>query len=68
MKQSLFSFWDVVYYCGQLWRVTGPAPDGRLRIRRCGWEHSQGIWGWDGYGKPIIVGAEVRAAALWLVP
>jgi hypothetical protein len=59
MKTSLYSFWDVVYYVGQLWRVVGPAPEGRLHIRRCGWEHSWGTWGWDAYGKPLHVAAEV---------
>jgi hypothetical protein len=62
MKRSLFSFWDLVYYCGQLWRVVGPAPGDRLHIRRCGWEHGHGLWGWDGYGKPIDVDAQVSPA------
>ena len=53
--------WSIVYYCGQLWRVTGPAPGGLLNLRRCGWEHSHGLWGWDGYGQPINVAAQVRS-------
>jgi len=59
MRQSLFSYWDIVYYFGQLWRVVGPAPDGRLHLRRCGWEHGWGLWGWDTYGQPFNVEAQV---------
>jgi hypothetical protein len=63
MKASLYSFWEVVYYCGALWRVLGPAPEGRLHLRRCGWEYSTGLWGWDGYGRPVDVSAMVSPSS-----
>jgi hypothetical protein len=68
MKNSLFSYWDLCYYCGQLWRVIGPAPEGRLMVRRCGHEYGWGLWGSDGYGRPILVQAEAKPGGgmLWL--
>ena len=41
-KRSLYQFWDLVVWSGQLWRVMGTSPNG-LYIRSPGWEH-----GWGG--------------------
>jgi len=62
MARSLYRLWDLVVYAGQFYRVCGWL-DGRLYLRLAGWEHGQGWWGWDGYGRPITVATTVAPGA-----
>ena len=59
MKWSLFNINDIVYYLGQLYRVMGfgvSGPyEGKLYLRRCGFEHTVGTWGWESYNRPFPV-------------
>jgi hypothetical protein len=57
---TTYPAWSIVYYCGSLWRVCGPSPDGRVNLRRCGHEFGVGTWGSDGYGRPVMVAATVK--------
>ena len=62
MSRSLYRFWDLVIYAGQLWRVVAIGPDG-LYLRSPGWEYGWGWWGWDGYGRPVVVATVVNSGA-----